>query len=250
MPDLVKLQTNLGGVKNMQRPPDAMFVVDLKTEAIAVKEAQRLRIPIIGLVDTNCDPDGIQYVIPGNDDAIKSCGVITKALGDVIRSAPCGLAACRGGARAQGGRGGRRAARPRRPPASEAEENARKEAEEAAAREAAERVEVQPGRGRGDPQGQRAGRAQRARRPSPRPPRRSPRTCPARPGPRGTKKPERGRGRARRLRPRRQGEGAGKAAPAKAAPSRLRRRPQHPRRRPRRPPRPPPRRPKASNDHD
>jgi small subunit ribosomal protein S2 len=67
--DLAKLRANLG-VKNMQRVPDAMFVIDLKTEAIAVREAQRLRIPIIGLVDTNCDPDGIDYVIPGNDDAI------------------------------------------------------------------------------------------------------------------------------------------------------------------------------------
>ena len=63
--DLEKLQANLGGVKNMQRVPDAMFVVDLKTEVIAVREAQRLRIPIIGLVDTNCDPDGIDYVVPG-----------------------------------------------------------------------------------------------------------------------------------------------------------------------------------------
>ena len=69
--DLAKLRANLGGVKNMQRPPDAIFVIDLKTEVIAVQEAQRLRIPIIGLVDTNCDPDGIDYVIPGNDDAIR-----------------------------------------------------------------------------------------------------------------------------------------------------------------------------------
>ena len=71
--DLEKLRANLGGVKNMQRLPDAVFVIDLKTEAIAVREAQRLRIPIIGLVDTNCDPDGIDYVVPGNDDAIRSC---------------------------------------------------------------------------------------------------------------------------------------------------------------------------------
>src|SRR6266508_6318291 len=71
--DLEKLRANLGGVKNMQRPPDAMFVIDLKTETIAVREAQRLRIPIIGLVDTNCDPDGIDFVVPGNDDAIRSC---------------------------------------------------------------------------------------------------------------------------------------------------------------------------------
>src|SRR5271168_2664083 len=76
--DLEKLRANLGGVKNMQRVPDAMFVIDLKTEEIAVKEARRLRIPIIGLVDTNCDPDGIDFVIPGNDDAIRSCALITR----------------------------------------------------------------------------------------------------------------------------------------------------------------------------
>ena len=82
--DLEKLRANLGGVKNMQRLPDAVFVIDLKTEAIAVREAQRLRIPIIGLVDTNCDPDGIDYVVPGNDDAIRSCALITRAVGDVV----------------------------------------------------------------------------------------------------------------------------------------------------------------------
>src|SRR5213083_3525543 len=81
--DLTKLQANLGGVKDMQRVPDAMFAIDLKTEEIAVREARRLRIPVIGLVDTNCDPDGIEYVIPGNDDAIRSCAVITNAIGDV-----------------------------------------------------------------------------------------------------------------------------------------------------------------------
>ncbi len=82
--DLAKLRANLGGVKNMQRVPNAMFVIDLKTEVIAVKEAQRLRIPIIGLVDTNCDPDGIDFVIPGNDDAIRSCSLITQAIGQVV----------------------------------------------------------------------------------------------------------------------------------------------------------------------
>src|SRR6195952_2745899 len=82
--DLAKLRANLGGVKNMQRVPDAVFVIDLKVEEIAVREAQRLRIPIIGLVDTNCDPDGIDYVIPGNDDAIRSCAAITGAIGDVV----------------------------------------------------------------------------------------------------------------------------------------------------------------------
>src|ERR1700731_3225303 len=79
--DLAKLRANLGGVKNMQRVPNAVFVIDLKTEAIAVREAQRLRIPIIGLVDTNCDPEGIDFGIPGNDDAIRSCALITQAIG-------------------------------------------------------------------------------------------------------------------------------------------------------------------------
>jgi len=82
--DLEKLRANLGGVKYMQRTPDAMFVIDLKTEAIAVREAQRLRIPIIGLVDTNCDPDGIDYVIPGNDDAIRSVSLISRVLADAL----------------------------------------------------------------------------------------------------------------------------------------------------------------------
>jgi len=78
-----KLEMNLGGVKDMQRPPDAVFVVDLKTEDIAVREAARLKIPIIGLVDTNCDPGPVDYVIPGNDDAIRSCKVVIDAIGSV-----------------------------------------------------------------------------------------------------------------------------------------------------------------------
>jgi small subunit ribosomal protein S2 len=78
-----KLETNLGGVADMQRPPDAVFVVDLKTEVIAVREAERLKIPIIGLVDTNCDPDPVSYVIPGNDDAIRSCRLVIDAIADV-----------------------------------------------------------------------------------------------------------------------------------------------------------------------
>ena len=79
-----KLEFNLGGVRDLQRPPDAMFVVDLKTETIAVREAQRLGIPIIGLVDTNCDPGPVDYVIPGNDDAIRSCKVIVEAIAGVV----------------------------------------------------------------------------------------------------------------------------------------------------------------------
>jgi small subunit ribosomal protein S2 len=82
--ELDKLEFNLGGVANMERLPDAVIVTDLKTEAIALNEAQRLEIPIIGLVDTNCDPTPVDYVIPGNDDAIRSCGLIIATLGEVI----------------------------------------------------------------------------------------------------------------------------------------------------------------------
>ena len=125
--DLEKLRANLGGVKHMQRVPDALFVIDLKTEAIAVREAQRLRIPIIGLVDTNCDPDGIDYVIPGNDDAIKACNVITRAIGDMIAEGRARFRAEEERARQEAAEQARR----------EAEEKARKEAEEEA-RKAAE----------------------------------------------------------------------------------------------------------------
>ncbi len=128
--DLAKLRANLGGVKNMQRPPDAVFVIDLKTEAIAVKEAQRLRIPIIGLVDTNCDPEGIDFVIPGNDDAIRSCAAITRAIGDVV-------AGGHGVFRAEEERA--RQERERR----EAEERERREAEERARQEAEERARLE-----------------------------------------------------------------------------------------------------------
>ncbi|MGI8921874.1 MAG: 30S ribosomal protein S2 [Solirubrobacteraceae bacterium] len=126
--DLAKLRANLGGVKDMQRVPDAMFVVDLKTEAIAVREAQRLRIPIIGLVDTNCDPDGIDFVIPGNDDAIRSCALVASAIGAVVAEG-------HGVFRAEEERARREAEEQAR---REAEEQARREAEEAAAAAAAE----------------------------------------------------------------------------------------------------------------
>ena len=119
--DLEKLRANLGGVKNMQRVPQAMFVIDLKTELIAVREAQRLRIPIIGLVDTNCDPDGIDYVVPGNDDAIRSCALISRAIGEVVQEGTSGF---------------RQAEEDRM--RRESEEQARREAEAQAAREAEE----------------------------------------------------------------------------------------------------------------
>jgi small subunit ribosomal protein S2 len=133
--DLEKLQANLGGVKNMQRVPDAMFVVDLKTEAIAVREAQRLRIPIIGLVDTNCDPDGIDFVVPGNDDAIRACTLITRAIGDVVSEGRNRFRAEEEQARREAEEQARREAEERA--RLEAEEQARREAEERAAAEAA-----------------------------------------------------------------------------------------------------------------
>ena len=102
--DLAKLQANLGGVKHMQRPPDAVFVVDLNVEAIGVREAQRLRIPVIGLVDTNCDPDGIDFVVPGNDDAMRSCKVIVDGIARRGRRGAPGLPR-RGGEGARRGRG-------------------------------------------------------------------------------------------------------------------------------------------------
>ncbi|HEY7960798.1 MAG TPA: 30S ribosomal protein S2 [Solirubrobacteraceae bacterium] len=138
--DLAKLRANLGGVKNMQRVPDAMFVIDLKTEVIAVHEAQRLRIPIIGLVDTNCDPDGIDYVIPGNDDAIRSCALIAKAIGDVVSQGRAVFRAEEERARLEAEERAQREAQERAQ--REAEEQAKREAQEAqeehARREAAE----------------------------------------------------------------------------------------------------------------
>jgi small subunit ribosomal protein S2 len=133
--DLEKLQANLGGVKDMQRVPDAMFVVDLKTEAIGVREAQRLRIPIIGLVDTNCDPDGIDYVVPGNDDAIRSCSLIAHAIGDLVAERHAAFRAEEEEARRQREEQERREAEERAK--REAEEEARRQAEEAAAATAA-----------------------------------------------------------------------------------------------------------------
>jgi small subunit ribosomal protein S2 len=139
--DLEKLRANLGGVKNMQRVPDAMFVIDLKSEAIAVREAHRLRIPIIGLVDTNCDPDGIDYVIPGNDDAIRSCAAITKAIGDVVSEGHNVFRAEEERARREAEEQARREAEEQA--RREAEELARREAEDLARREAEEKARLE-----------------------------------------------------------------------------------------------------------
>src|SRR5256885_11475238 len=84
--ELEKLDTNLGGVADMRKQPDAVFVVDLRKEQLAVREARRLNLPIIALVDTNCDPDEADYVIPGNDDAIRSCELIIRAIAKGIEA--------------------------------------------------------------------------------------------------------------------------------------------------------------------
>lgn len=82
--ELEKLEQNLGGVATMSRLPNAIFVVDVNTEATAVKEADRLGLPIIALVDTNSDPDPIDFVIPGNDDAMRAADLIASAMADSI----------------------------------------------------------------------------------------------------------------------------------------------------------------------
>ncbi len=83
----IKLERSLGGIKNMQGLPDALFVIDVKSEYIAVSEANKLGIPVIAVVDTNCVPDGIDYVIPGNDDAIRAISLYVEAAADTIINA-------------------------------------------------------------------------------------------------------------------------------------------------------------------
>src|SRR6187399_2127627 len=126
--ELRKLEYNLGGVADMQRLPDAVVIVDLKTEEIALREASRLEIPIVGLVDTNCDPTPVDYVIPGNDDAIRSCELIVGTLGTAIEGAAAKW-------REEEERQRREAEEKAR---QEAEEKARQEAEQAAAAKEAE----------------------------------------------------------------------------------------------------------------
>ncbi len=112
--ELDKLEANLGGVADMRRQPDAVFIVDLRKEQLAVREARRLGLPVIALVDTNCDPDEADYVIPGNDDAIRSCSLIVRAIANGIEAgkqkvtaAEVANAARRGAEESRGRRGSR-----------------------------------------------------------------------------------------------------------------------------------------------
>ncbi|HEY7562062.1 MAG TPA: 30S ribosomal protein S2 [Gaiellaceae bacterium] len=84
--ELEKLEINLGGVADMKSVPDAVFVIDLRKEQLAVREARRLGLPVIALVDTNCDPDDADLVIPGNDDAIRSCSLVVRVIADAIEA--------------------------------------------------------------------------------------------------------------------------------------------------------------------
>ena len=82
--EMAKLETNLGGIKDMEELPGVIFLVDSKKEAIAIQEAKKLSIPVVGLVDTNCSPEDIDYVIPGNDDAIRSVKLIAQVIANAV----------------------------------------------------------------------------------------------------------------------------------------------------------------------
>ena len=133
--ELEKLTYNLGGVRDMQKLPQAIVIIDLKTEAIGLREAERLRIPIIGLVDSNVDPVPVDYPIPGNDDAIRSCNMVISTLGQAIESAASGYREAEAKRRAEEEARRQREAEEKR--RREEEERARKEAEKAAAEEKA-----------------------------------------------------------------------------------------------------------------
>ena len=82
--ELSKLQANLNGIRNMKRVPDAIFIIDTNREEIAIHEAQRLNVPVVGTLDTNCDPDDVDYGIPANDDAIRSVRLLADFLADAV----------------------------------------------------------------------------------------------------------------------------------------------------------------------
>jgi small subunit ribosomal protein S2 len=136
--DLAKLERNLGGIKNVEKLPSALFVIDTKKEHIAVTEAKRLHIPVVAVVDTNCDPDLVDYVIPGNDDAIRSAQLMSRVIADAVVEGK--QMAARRGARAGAGAGaGARTEEPAAAarPARTAEQEREFQERQAQAREAA-----------------------------------------------------------------------------------------------------------------
>jgi small subunit ribosomal protein S2 len=142
--ELEKLEYNLGGVRDMKRLPQAVLVIDLKTEAIAVAEAKRLRIPIIGLVDSNVDPVPVDFPVPGNDDSMRSCELVISTVGEAIEESANAFRAAEEKRRAEEEERRRREEEERK--RREEEERAKREAEEAAAKAAAEQqaAEQQP----------------------------------------------------------------------------------------------------------
>jgi small subunit ribosomal protein S2 len=126
--ELAKLEYNLGGVRDMKRLPQAVLIIDLKTEAIAVREAERLQIPILGLVDTNVDPVPVAFPIPGNDDSMRSCELVISTIGEGIEQAATAYRQAEAKRRAEEEERRRH----------EEEEKRRRDEEERARREAAE----------------------------------------------------------------------------------------------------------------
>lgn len=153
--ELVKLEFALGGVADLNRVPDAVFVIDLKTEEIALREANRLRLPVLGLVDSNCDPGSVDYVIPGNDDAMRSCSLVISTIGEAIETGASAWAVVEEKRRAEEQARREREEEERRQREEEerlrreqiereqAEEKARRQAEEKA-RQAAPQPQAQP----------------------------------------------------------------------------------------------------------
>ena len=139
--ELEKLEYNLGGVRDMKRLPDAVFIVDLKTEALAVAEAERLRLPIIGLVDSNVDPVPVDFPVPGNDDAIRSCSLVIGTVGEAIEGSANAWREAEAKRRAEEEERKRREEEEKRK--REEEEKARREAEEAAKAEAEAEAQAQ-----------------------------------------------------------------------------------------------------------
>ena len=144
--ELVKLQTNLNGIRNMKKQPDVVFVIDTNKEAIAIQEAKKLGIPVVGTLDTNCDPDDVEFGIPANDDAIRTVKLLTEFVAHAVVSAlgaPVTAAEMQAAAPAAEAPAVEAAAAPVEVEAAaeEAAEPAAKEAVEAAAEEVAEAAE-------------------------------------------------------------------------------------------------------------
>ena len=97
-----KLDKTLGGIRDMQKVPSAVWIVDTKKEHIAVGEARKLRIPVVAILDTNCDPDEVDYKIPGNDDAIRSAALLTKVVAEAAAAGLMARAGSRGAAATDG----------------------------------------------------------------------------------------------------------------------------------------------------